>query len=292
MEVSERASKIVIGICGATRSGKTSVSDLLGSHFQIPSHCILHQDKFWLPIPERPKVKINGKLRANMEVPSSVDWQSLMSRLRSLIRSDSSHVIVIEGFLLYTNKELMGLIDYPIFLTISKQICYERRYARAVFVSFLIFTTKGRRRNGQPMRNLKTWYGLNMWETIGTLRKRSPFWCLMANAVPTRWSRKSSITLRRRLSLPITNYSHNNWRRAVVCMSWNVRVMLFNLARTMMTRLWSAGRQPIAELIADGFIYRVGFLSPLNLSALLLTNWSIVSFGHCFLLDIFIRSAV
>jgi len=121
---------VVLGISGPTRSGKSELANHLGSYFQLPSSLILHQDKFWKPPHSRPVIPHTNK--KNMESPDSVDWKSLCSALIKAQKSaqrDGYPLVIVEGFLLFTNFSVVELLNLKIFLTIPKHTCFERRSA-------------------------------------------------------------------------------------------------------------------------------------------------------------------
>ncbi|KAL6068429.1 Nicotinamide riboside kinase [Balamuthia mandrillaris] len=127
---------VVVGVAGATRSGKTSLCRSLAAHFQSPCP-ILSQDHF---VTFAQVDKPTGF--RNYETPHSTNWNRLLSTLQQLIQqftitisssSSSSlqqprpHFIFVEGFLLFHHPQLLALLDVKLFLLVSRKVCLERR---------------------------------------------------------------------------------------------------------------------------------------------------------------------
>lgn len=136
MSNSTKPTVIVLGISGPTRSGKSSLALSLTSHFHLPPSSVVHQDKFWKPTHQRPLVPagVRLKCRYNMESPDAVDWLRLESAIRRCRESAQQQknpaqrlIVIVEGFLLFTNERILNLLDRRIFITLPKQTCFERR---------------------------------------------------------------------------------------------------------------------------------------------------------------------
>jgi len=119
-----------LGISGPTRSGKSDLANRIAAHYDLPWFLVLHQDKFWKPIHARPVIPQSR--RKNMESPESVDWQRLnlaLKKARESAQHEGYPLVIVEGFLLFTNTSVVESLDLKIFLTIPKQTCFERRNA-------------------------------------------------------------------------------------------------------------------------------------------------------------------
>lgn len=129
----------VIGIGGATRSGKSSLARSLCSYFKSPVPLIC-QDRFlrW-PFPKR---NLGGVEYDDFEDPAVHDYSSLSREIRNSVlearflsfsRGVLSAVVVVEGFLLFhQNKDavtsgIIELLDVMIYLEVSKKTCKTRR---------------------------------------------------------------------------------------------------------------------------------------------------------------------
>lgn len=147
----------IIGIGGPSGSGKSSISKLLISDLNSPYRVIQADFYFKIMIPT------HEKWGRNWETPEAVDYETLKTNLKILKEhlekspyetfdgmissqkvKDISTVnknyildkkvfnlyIVIEGFLLFADKELCSMLDYKFFLNVPHDICRERRMKR------------------------------------------------------------------------------------------------------------------------------------------------------------------
>jgi len=131
---------IIVGIGGATRSGKSSLARDLCLELGIDFNTIIPQDKSWKAPWERP----TNEFGINMEVPEAVDWERLKSwieaslskkekvtlkRKHEVLDSHPQKYIFVEGFLIYSQPSIIKLLNKKIFLSISKETCFKRRMA-------------------------------------------------------------------------------------------------------------------------------------------------------------------
>lgn len=142
---------IIIGISGPSASGKsllanTIVSELGSDQVVVISEDAYYKDNGHLPFSEREKI--------NYDHPDSFDHALLAQHLSALqngqsveipIYSHSRHerlqetrhigqhaIIVLEGILLFTDKQLRDLMDIRIFMLTPLDICLMRRLKRDV----------------------------------------------------------------------------------------------------------------------------------------------------------------
>lgn len=142
---------IIIGISGPSASGKsllanTLVSELGSEQVTVISEDAYYKDNAHLPFSEREKM--------NYDHPEAFDHALLCEHLRVLrqgksvnipIYSHSKHqrlpetrqvgkhaIIVLEGILLFTDKELRELMDIRIFMSTPLDVCLTRRLKRDV----------------------------------------------------------------------------------------------------------------------------------------------------------------
>jgi uridine kinase len=142
---------IIIGISGPSASGKsllanTIVNELGSEQVVVISEDAYYKDNSHLPFSQREKI--------NYDHPDSFDHALLCDHLRQLreakpieipIYSHSQHIrlpqtrtigqhaiIVLEGILLFTDKELRELMDIRIFMSTPLDVCLTRRLKRDV----------------------------------------------------------------------------------------------------------------------------------------------------------------
>ncbi|HKK09694.1 MAG TPA: uridine kinase [Bacteroidales bacterium] len=126
---------LIIGIAGGSGSGKTTVAHKIIENLPVESVSIIPQDAYYkdnshLPLEERKKI--------NFDHPSSIEFELLSKHLEQLkngqpiemptysyltcIRQEETvtvkptKVIIVEGILILTNKELRKLMGIKVFV--------------------------------------------------------------------------------------------------------------------------------------------------------------------------------
>lgn len=124
----------VVGISGATCSGKSSLADKIHNNF--PTSILLRQDDYFL-LPDDPRhIKIQELNHINWELITSLDMQKMYSNVIKILQSpgrnatDSKMLLILDGFLLFKHKAITDLCDCKYFLTLTKEQCWERRKNR------------------------------------------------------------------------------------------------------------------------------------------------------------------
>lgn len=124
----------VVGISGATCSGKSSLADKIRDNF--PTSILLRQDDYFL-LPDDPRhIKIQELNHINWELITSLDTQKMYSDVIKILQSpgknatDSKMLLILDGFLLFKHKAVTDLCDCKYFLTLTKEQCWERRKNR------------------------------------------------------------------------------------------------------------------------------------------------------------------
>ncbi|XP_076620746.1 nicotinamide riboside kinase [Colletes latitarsis] len=130
---------IIIGISGATCSGKTYLTNQL--HKELKNSVIIQQDNYFLPIDDPRHTKVPKLKCLNWEILTSIDMDKMRSDILKLIESSPSketvaktndkNVLIIEGFLLFKCEVISNLCDQKYFLTVTKKQCWMRRKDRS-----------------------------------------------------------------------------------------------------------------------------------------------------------------
>lgn len=136
----------VIGVAGASCSGKTTVSQEIHKKVQLISNdssiCILSQDNYYF----------GGTSEDNYDVPEALDFKLMITHLQKLIAGESvdiplydhsiftrktetqkigpAKIIIIEGILIFTQEELRNLCDLKVFVEAEPALCCIRRMNR------------------------------------------------------------------------------------------------------------------------------------------------------------------
>jgi uridine kinase len=151
MTENDKNQSMVVGIAGGTGSGKTTLADLIlksvgPEKIAYLAHDAYYRDQKHLPIESRAKV--------NYDHPDSLDTKLLIAQIRQLmggqaiempvydftthsrkvetVNIDPKPVILVEGILIFTEKDLRDLFDMKIFVDTDADIRFIRRLARDV----------------------------------------------------------------------------------------------------------------------------------------------------------------
>ncbi len=142
--------KIVVGIAGGTGSGKTTVAKKIFQTFNHNS-LILSHDYYYK---EYPELTFEEKQKLNYDHPDSLDTDLLVRHVKDLKEGKtithptydfathsrnkewsemkSADLIIVEGILIYTSKELCDLCDIKLFVDTDADVRFIRRLRRDV----------------------------------------------------------------------------------------------------------------------------------------------------------------
>jgi uridine kinase len=142
---------LVIGIAGGTGSGKTTISNLIidrvgRENIASLSHDAYYRDMVNLPLKKRAKV--------NYDHPDSLESELLVEQIKQLKRGNPIHmpvydftthsrkqetitinpqpVILVDGILIFVEKDLRKLFDVKIFVDTDADLRFIRRLQRDI----------------------------------------------------------------------------------------------------------------------------------------------------------------
>ena len=142
---------LVIGIAGGTGSGKTTISNLIidrvgRENIASLSHDAYYRDMVNLPFKKRAKV--------NYDHPDSLESELLVEQIKQLKRGNTIHmpvydftthsrkqetvtinpqpVILVDGILIFVEKDLRKLFDVKIFVDTDADLRFIRRLERDI----------------------------------------------------------------------------------------------------------------------------------------------------------------
>ncbi len=117
----------VIGISGPSSSGKTTISKILAKKLKAQ---LIHLDDYWKyhgeKIPSRKEWK-------KWEHPSSMDYERLLEEIIRIFKIKQSPFIIVEGFHMFYDKNIRGILDLKIYSTIPNSLIVKRRLERFGF---------------------------------------------------------------------------------------------------------------------------------------------------------------
>ena len=141
----------LIGICGGTGSGKSTLTKKLEDHFKNKGVVKILSDSYY-----KNHINLNFKERSkiNFDHPNAIDFEFLLKNLKDLknnkkikdpIYSYKTHkrlkkgntvypkdIIIVEGLHIFCDKRIVDLIDFKIFLDIDEETRLKRRIERDV----------------------------------------------------------------------------------------------------------------------------------------------------------------
>lgn len=140
----------IIGICGGTGSGKTTLSQRLCEAFG-DNAVLVGMDSYYKDHPEMPLSERAGmnydhpdafdiplflghikKLKEGQAVEVPVYDYTMHARHSRTVRVESRRVIVLEGILLFENRAIVDLLDMKIFVETDADVRLARRLLRDV----------------------------------------------------------------------------------------------------------------------------------------------------------------
>ncbi|KAK8885188.1 hypothetical protein M9Y10_044317 [Tritrichomonas musculus] len=140
---------LVIGIAGGTGSGKTTVAKKLYQAFSNKA-VILSHDFYYRPFEG---MSTEEKAKQNFDHPDSLETELLVEHIRKLKNgvaikhpcydfetysrtswelTEPSPIIIVEGILIFTSKELCDLCDIKLYVDTDADIRFIRRLRRDV----------------------------------------------------------------------------------------------------------------------------------------------------------------
>ena len=142
---------IILGISGASASGKSLLANTIVNELGSNQVVVISEDSYYK---DHSNIPLEERAMINYDHPNSLDHQLLFEHLTQLqagktvevpIYNHSLHIreketrtigqhaiIVLEGILLFVEKELRELMDIRIFMETALDICLIRRLKRDV----------------------------------------------------------------------------------------------------------------------------------------------------------------
>ena len=145
------SSAFVIGICGGTGSGKTTITNRLSRELADSGVLVLQQDHYYKDLSHLP---LEERSQRNFDHPNALDAELFIEHVRQLkdgssidrpvydftqhrrvqetVRLESQPAILVEGILIFENEALRNLMDIKIFVDTDADLRFIRRLVRDI----------------------------------------------------------------------------------------------------------------------------------------------------------------
>lgn len=142
---------MIIGICGGTGSGKTTVAARIVGAVGAERVVFLQQDSYYRNLEDMP---LDFRHQRNFDHPDAVDNEALIEHVRALKRGEpvelpvydfKTHarlvetrhtapkpIIIIEGILIFADEDLLAEMDIKVFVDTPDDIRFIRRLRRDI----------------------------------------------------------------------------------------------------------------------------------------------------------------
>lgn len=146
----EKMDVIIIGIAGGTGSGKSTLIRKIKEEFDdsitILSHDFYYKEHSDITYEERTRLNYDHpnafdtdlmiehikELKAGRAIERPVYDFSQHNRVKDTVRVEPAKVIIVEGILIFENRELMDLFDIKVFIDTDADVRIIRRILRDV----------------------------------------------------------------------------------------------------------------------------------------------------------------
>ncbi len=142
---------LIIGVAGGSGSGKTTVVDYLCDHFGSENILRLEHDSYYRDLAH---LDFEDRIKMNFDHPSSLETELLIRHLKALlegypvevpvydfaahtrkdktIKAKPTQVILVDGILIFSEPDLLELMDVKIFVDTDDDIRLLRRLKRDI----------------------------------------------------------------------------------------------------------------------------------------------------------------
>jgi len=142
---------LIIGIAGGTGSGKTTVVNQILNELPSEEVTVISQDSYYN---KNDHLSYEERCNINFDHPRAIDFELLIKHLKELkkgntieqpiysfvthnrssdmIKTHPRKVVIVEGILIFTNKELRDLIDIKVFVHADSDERLIRRLKRDI----------------------------------------------------------------------------------------------------------------------------------------------------------------
>ncbi len=142
---------MIIGICGGTGSGKTTVANRILESVSACEVAFLQQDSYYRDLDQMP---LDFRQKVNFDHPDAIDNDLFVEHIRALkagkaaelplydfrthtrksetLRMEPKRIIIVEGILIFADQRLLDEMDIKVFVDTPDDIRFIRRLRRDV----------------------------------------------------------------------------------------------------------------------------------------------------------------
>jgi uridine kinase len=142
---------MIIGICGGTGSGKTTIARKIVEAVGAENVILVEQDSYYRNLADMP---LDARRQTNFDHPDSIDSEMLMNHLKRLkgdlpiempvydfkthtrspqtLHIDPKPVVMVEGILIFSEPRILNLLDVRVFVDTPDDIRFIRRLQRDI----------------------------------------------------------------------------------------------------------------------------------------------------------------
>ena len=142
---------MIIGICGGTGSGKTTVANRILASVSASEVAFLQQDSYYRNLDQMP---LDYRQKVNFDHPDALDNELFVEHVRALkageavnlpiydfknhvrlketMRMEPKTIIIVEGILIFNDPRLLQEMDIKVFVDTPDDIRFIRRLRRDV----------------------------------------------------------------------------------------------------------------------------------------------------------------
>src|SRR5215467_11362798 len=142
---------MIIGICGGTGSGKTTVANRILESVRADEVVFIQQDLYYRNLKDMP---LDFRNAANFDHPDAVDNELLINHLKKLranepvelpiydfrthtrlpatTRIEPKPIVIVEGILIFAEPRLLELMDIRVFVDTPDDVRFIRRLQRDI----------------------------------------------------------------------------------------------------------------------------------------------------------------
>jgi len=142
---------LILGIAGGTGSGKTTVVNQILNELPDEEVTVISQDSYYKATDN---LSYEERIKINFDHPRAIDFKLLVdhliilkkgkpieqpvysfaahNRTKNLVKTYPSKVLIIEGILIFTNKQLRDMIDIKVFVHADSDERLIRRLRRDI----------------------------------------------------------------------------------------------------------------------------------------------------------------